>query len=282
MSVKIIIDSACDLPQEMIKQLDVKVMPLLVYVDEVEYEDTKTIEAKEFYEKMREGSSVRTAQISVKIFHDEFIKYVNSDDEYLYISFSSGLSGTYQTAEMVRKELKETYPELKLKIYDSKCASVGLGMIVDYAVSLSEKGNNIDQIISLIDEKASRMEHIITVDDMEYLYRGGRISKSKALIGGMLNIKPIINMEKGELKLIAKARSKKKVIIKMLDIMEERGSNLSQQTIGIHHGDDWDTAGIVEQMIRKRFGVEKFIVTYAGCVLGAHLGPGALSVFFTR
>jgi len=281
MSVKIIIDSAYDLPQELIDRLDVKIMPLLVYVDEIEYEDKKTIEPKEFYEKMRKGSSVRTAQVSVNTFHDEFIKYVNSNDEYLYISFSSGLSGTYQTAEMVRKELKETYPEFKLKIYDSKCASIGLGLIVDYAVSLAEKGKNVDQIINLIDAKASRMEHIITVDDIEYLYRGGRISKSKALISGVLNIKPIINMEKGELKLIAKARSKKKAIIKMLDIMDDRGSNISQQTIGIHHGDDWVTAGIVERMIRERFGVEKFIVTYAGCVLGAHLGPGAISIFFT-
>ncbi len=282
MSVKIIVDSACDLPQEMIKRLDVKVMPLLVYVDGIEYKDKETIKPKELYEKMRNGSSVRTAQISLKMFHDEFIKYVNSDDEYLYISFSSGLSGTYQTAEMVRKELKETYPELKLKIYDSKCASVGLGMIVDFAVSLAEKGKNIDQIISLIDDKASRMEHIITVDDMEYLYRGGRISKSKAVVGGILNIKPIINIEKGELKLIGRARSQKKTIIKMLDIMEERGKDISQQTIGIHHGDNLATAGIMEQMIRERFGVNKFIVTYAGSVLGAHLGPGALSIFFTR
>ncbi len=281
MRVRIIADSTCDLPKEIVKNSKIEIMPMLVYIDETEYEEGVTIEPKYLYDKMRKGSSTRTAQITATTLYNQFIKYVDSDDEYLYIALSSELSGTYQTAKMVLEELKETYPEFKLRIYDSKCASVGLGLVVDYAVKLAEDGVGIDQIIKLVDLKASHMEHIITVDDIEYLYRGGRISKSKAVIGGVLNIKPIINMEKGKLKLIGKARSQKQVIRRMLDIMEQRGSNLSQQTIGIHHGDDLHTAEVVEKMIRERFGVKNFIVNYAGCVMGAHLGPGAISIFFT-
>ncbi len=284
MGVKIIADSACDLPQEMINRLNIEIMPLLVYIDEIEYEDAKTLEPKQLYEKMRRGHSTRTAQITAKTLYDKFIKYANENenDEHLYITFSSELSGTYQTAEMIRRELKEKYPEFKLRVYDSKCASVGLGLIIDYAVKLANEGTEIDKIIRLIDEKASKMEHIITVDDIEYLFRGGRISRSQALIGGMLNIKPIICMEKGKLKPLGKVRTRKKSISRILDIMEERGSDLSLQTVGINHGDDWETAELVEKMIRERFGVEKFIVNYAGCAIGAHLGPGALAIFFTN
>lgn len=280
MSIKIITDSGCDLPKTLLETLDIDMMPLLVYLDDVEHNDGETLSHKEFYDAMRAGVKTRTAQIPTVVFEEHFRRYAEIGDEVLYIAFSSGLSGTYQTAELVRSDLMEEYPNFKLHIIDSKCASIGFGLVVYYAAQMAKAGESIENIIEKTMLNKDHMEHIFTVDDLEYLYRGGRVSRGAAVVGSMLNIKPILDVEDGKLVPLQKIRSRKKAIKRMVEIMDERGVNLDQQTIGINHGDDLEAAELLQSMIVEKFGSKDFILNYVGCAIGAHSGPGTLSVFF--
>ncbi|MBI9012048.1 MAG: DegV family protein [Clostridiales bacterium] len=280
MSIKIITDSGCDLPKSLLEMLDIDVMPLLVYLDDVEHKDGETITHKAFFDAMRAGAKTRTAQIPTVVFEEHFRRYAEIGDDVLYIAFSSGLSGTYQTAELVRNDIIEEYPNFKLHIIDSKCASIGFGLVVYYAAQMAKSGESLENIIEKTMFNKDHMEHIFTVDDLEYLYRGGRVSRGAAVVGSMLNIKPILDVEDGKLVPLQKIRSRKKAIKRMIEIMDERGVNLDQQTIGINHGDDLETAELLQSMIVEKFGSSDFILNYVGCAIGAHSGPGTLSVFF--
>lgn len=279
MAVKILTDSGCDLPKALLKELNVDVMPLIVYLDDEEYLDGE-VDPKFFFDGMRSGAKTRTAQIAAPIFEKTFGQYAESGDDVLYIAFSSGLSGTYQTSEIVKSDMLEKYPDYNLHIIDSKAASIGFGLIVYYAAQLAGEGKSIDEVIERTEFCRDHMEHIFTVDDLEYLYRGGRVSRGAAVVGSMLNIKPILDVEDGKLVPIQKIRSRKKVIKRMIEIMEERGVDLENQVVGINHGDDLETAELIKSMIQDKFGTKEFILNYVGCVIGAHSGPGTLSVFF--
>ena len=283
MSIKIISDSACDLSDELMKEINVDILPIVVIKDEIEYLDKIDITPLEVYEGMRNGTVYKTAQVPATMFEDEFRKIAENDEDSIYIAFSSGLSGTYQTSVIVRDTLKEEYPNLKLDIVDSKAASVGQGMIVLEAARMAKEGKSKKEIINMIEFYAKHLEHIITVDNIEYLYRGGRVSKTEAFVGGLLNIKPIIDInEDGQLKPIDKVRGQKKALKKMLDIMEERGkdANLQDQIIGILHTDDWELVDTIKGKIEERFGVTEFVADNVGAAIGAHTGPGMAAIFF--
>lgn len=279
MAVKILTDSGCDLPKSLLDELNVDMMPLIVYLDDKEYHDGD-VDPKFFFDAMRGGAKTRTAQITAPIFEETFEKYAQSEDDVLYIAFSSGLSGTYQTSEIVKQDMLEKYPNYKLHIIDSKAASIGFGLIVYYAAKLAAEGKSLDEVIRCTEFCKAHMEHIFTVDDLEYLYRGGRVSRGAAVVGSMLNIKPILDVEDGKLIPIQKIRSRKKAIKRMLEIMDERGVALDKQVVGINHGDDLEAAEKVKEMIQEKFGTTEFVLNYVGCVIGAHSGPGTLSVFF--
>lgn len=279
MAVKILTDSGCDLPKSLLKELNVDVMPLVVYLDDEEHFDGE-VDPKFFFDAMRGGAKTRTAQITAPTFEETFGRYAESGDDVLYIAFSSGLSGTYQTSELVKSDMLEQYPNYNLNIIDSKAASIGHGLIVYYAAKMASEGKAIDEVIQCTEFCRDHMEHIFTVDDLEYLYRGGRVSRGAAVVGSMLNIKPILDVEDGKLVPIQKIRSRKKVIKRMIEIMEERGVDLNNQVVGINHGDDIETAEMIKSMIQEKFGTKEFILNYVGCVIGAHSGPGTLSVFF--
>jgi len=279
MAIKLITDTGCDLPKSLLEDLNVDVMPLMVYLDDVEYRDGLDISHEDFYEKMRAGSKTRTAQIPTPVMEDTFNKYISQGDDLLYIAFSSNLSGTYQTAMMLRNDMIEG-KETNFQVLDSKCASIGFGLVVYYAAKDIEKGLSFDQVVENAKNNARSMEHIFTVDNLEYLYRGGRVSRGAAVVGTVLNIKPILDVEDGKLIPLQKIRSRKKAINRMLEIMEERGTDLQGQTIGINHGDDLETALMIKSRIEDQFGCHDFIINYVGCAIGAHSGPGTLSVFF--
>jgi DegV family protein with EDD domain len=280
MAIKIITDTGCDLPKEMLETLNIDVMPLMVYLGEEEYRDGLDISHEEFYKRMRSGAKTRTSQVPTPILEESFLKYKDSGDDVLYISFSSNLSGTYQTAEMVKNDILDKFPEYSLHIVDSKCASIGFGLVVYYAAQYAKMGLSIEDLIKKVQEHCDHMEHIFTVDDLEYLFRGGRVSRGAAVMGTMLNIKPILDVEDGRLIPLQKIRTRKKAIHRMLEIMDERGVDLKNQMIAINHGDDLKTALEVKAMIQSKYGTENFIVNYVGCAIGAHSGPGTLSVFF--
>ncbi|ONG61962.1 DegV family protein [Bacillus cereus] len=281
MGVKIITDSAADLPVELLQAYDIDLIPLRVYDEaETEYLDGVTLESVTLLQKMREGAVYRTSLPSLETFQEKFVSYAKEGNSCIYLAFSSELSGTYQSSVVIKEEVKETYANLDLEIIDTKCASLGQGLVVLEAAKMAKDGASKEDILKRVDFLMSHMEHIFTVADLQYLVRGGRLSKVAGFIGGLLNIKPILNVEEGKLVPLEKVRGKKKVLSRIVDIMEERGKDLKGQTIGMTHGDDLETAEALKSLITERFGCEVFIVNTIGAAIGAHTGPGVITLFF--
>ncbi|MDZ4491738.1 DegV family protein [Bacillus cereus] len=281
MGVKIITDSAADLPVELLQAYDIDLIPLRVYDEaETEYLDGVTLESVTLLQKMREGAVYRTSLPSLETFQEKFVSYAKEGNPCIYLAFSSELSGTYQSSVVIKEEVKETYANLDLEIIDTKCASLGQGLVVLEAAKMAKDGASKEDILKRVDFLMSHMEHIFTVADLQYLVRGGRLSKVAGFIGGLLNIKPILNVEEGKLVPLEKVRGKKKVLSRIVDIMEERGKDLKGQTIGMTHGDDLETAEALKLLITERFGCEVFIVNTIGAAIGAHTGPGVITLFF--
>lgn len=281
MSVKIITDSAADLPVELLQAYDIDLIPLRVYDEaETEYLDGVTLESVTLLQHMREGAVYRTSLPSLETFQEKFVSYAKEGNPCIYLAFSSELSGTYQSSVLIKEEVKETYANLDLEIIDTKCASLGQGLVVLEAAKMAKDGASKEDILKRVDFLMNHMEHIFTVADLQYLVRGGRLSKVAGFIGGLLNIKPILNVEEGKLVPLEKVRGKKKVLGRIVDIMEERGKKLKGQTIGITHGDDLETAEALKALITERFGCEVFIVNTIGAAIGAHTGPGVITLFF--
>ncbi|MGN4738800.1 DegV family protein [Bacillus cereus group sp. MYBK227-1] len=281
MGVKIITDSAADLPVELLQAYDIDLIPLRVYDEaETEYLDGVTLESVTLLQKMREGAVYRTSLPSLETFQEKFVSYAKEGNPCIYLAFSSELSGTYQSSVVIKEEVKETYANLDLEIIDTKCASHGQGLVVLEAAKMAKDGASKEDILKRVDFLMSHMEHIFTVADLQYLVRGGRLSKVAGFIGGLLNIKPILNVEEGKLVPLEKVRGKKKVLSRIVDIMEERGKDLKGQTIGMTHGDDLETAEALKSLITERFGCEVFIVNTIGAAIGAHTGPGVITLFF--
>lgn len=280
MTVKILTDSACDLPKDIIEEYDIEVMPLIVILNGNEYGDGVDMEPKNLYKLMREGEAPKTAQVSPGRFKEVFTKYASENREVIYIGFSSELSGTFNTSLLMKQEIMEEYPEAKLEVYDTKAASLGFGLIVHKAAQLAKEGKSMEEILETVDFYSKHMEHIFTVDDLEYLYRGGRVSKTKAFVGGLLNLKPLLDVEEGKLIPIEKIRGRNKVIKRMIEVMKERGNDLENQLVAISHGDDLERAMQLKEMMESKFGVKDFIINTIGCAIGSHSGPGTLSIFF--
>lgn len=282
MTVKILSDSACDLPEDIIREYDIDILPIVVIKDDVEYFDRETIDPISVYDDMRKGGVYTTSQITANTFSKKFSEYAKNKESVIYIAFSSGLSGTYQTSELAREIVKEDYPGLDLDIVDTKAASGGFGLIVLYAAKLAREGKNKEELLRAIDFFKDAMQHIFTVDDIEYLFRGGRVTRTQAFVGGILNIKPVLHVEDGKLIPLEKVRGKNKVYKTMLDIMEKRseGVDLKKQIIGITHGDNIEGANKLKELMEERFGVDKFMINTIGAAIGAHSGPGTLAIFF--
>ncbi|HHK5563094.1 TPA: DegV family protein [Bacillus thuringiensis] len=281
MGVKIITDSAADLPVELLQAYDIDLIPLRVYDEaETEYLDGVTLESVTLLQKMREGAVYRTSLPSLETFQEKFVSYAKEGNPCIYLAFSSELSGTYQSSVVIKEEVKETYLDLDLEIIDTKCASLGQGLVVLEAAKMAKDGASKEDILNRVAFLMNHMEHIFTVADLQYLVRGGRLSKVAGFIGGLLNIKPILNVEEGKLVPLEKVRGKKKVLSRIVDIMEERGKDLKGQTIGMTHGDDLETAEALKALITERFGCEVFIVNTIGAAIGAHTGPGVITLFF--
>jgi DegV family protein with EDD domain len=280
MKVHIIADSACDLPIDYFEERNISFLPLSVEMNGEQLKDQIDIKPKQIYDAMREGSTIKTSQASPLQFKEVFTDLASKEVPSLYVAFSSELSGTYQTAMMIRNEVLEEYPNFELTIVDSKCASLGHGLAVKYASDLSESGRPLGEIEAAVKDYCKKMEHIFTVDNLEYLARGGRISKTSAFVGGLLNIKPLLHVEDGKLIPLEKIRGRKKVFRRIIEIMKERGVNLQNQTIAISHGDDQDAANEMKAMIEEAFSPKEIYINYVGAVVGAHAGPGTLAIFF--
>jgi DegV family protein with EDD domain len=280
MPVRILADSGCDLPLHCLEENHVTLFPLKVLLNNQEYEDLLTIESKTIFNAIRSGQVPKTSQVSPVIFEETFTDMALHNEEGIYIAFSSQLSGTYQTAVMMYEQVKEKYPDFNLTIIDSKCASLGCGLIVREAVRLSNDGATHEEIVKRAIFLSSHMEHLFTVEDLDYLAKGGRVSKASAFLGGLLNIKPLLNVEDGKLVPIEKIRGKKKLMNRIIEVMKERGVRFEEQTVGISHADDEKTALEMKQLIQTELHAKEVTITEIGGVIGSHTGPGTIAIFF--
>lgn len=280
MAIRIITDSGCDLPEQILRKYNIEVLPLYVYLQNEEFLDGVTITPKDVYAGMRMGKIYTTAQVPPNKFYDAFKKCAENKDTCIYIGFSSGLTGTYQSSIIAKEDILEEFPSFDIHVIDTKQASLGLGLIVYKAAKMAMDGKCKEEILKVIDFSLEHTESIFTVDNLEYLFRGGRVSRTSAMIGGLLNIKPILDIENGKLIPIEKVRGRKKVIKRIFELIEERGSNIQEQVIGISHGDDIKTAEELRTMIQEKFGCKEFLINTIGGVIGSHVGPGTVAVFF--
>ena len=274
-------DSTCDLPAELYSQLGVKILKLSFEIDGQSHSDGD-MDYHEFYDKMRNGSLTKTSQISPAQAEAAFEKQIKKGLDILYLSFSSGLSGTFNSACMARDNLLEKYPDARIVCIDSLCASTGEGLLLYKAWEKMCEGYDIDELARWIEENKLHVCHLFTVDDLVYLQRGGRISKVTAVAGAILGIKPILHVDdEGRLVAIGKVRGRKQSLNKIIDLMCERIEGYENPVIGISHGDCWGDADYIAELARRKLGQEtKVITSYVGTVIGAHSGPGTLAFFF--
>lgn len=280
----IMTDSSCDLSQELADQLGLEVLPLEVMADGKNYRnwlDGREIGFKEFYKLAREGKELKTSAVNTAAFEEKMEKLLEEGKDILYIGFSEGLSTTYNSGEAAARELREKYPDRKIYTVDTLAASLGQGMIIYYAAKKKEAGATIEEVRDFVENEKLHMCHWFTVDDLNYLKRGGRISAATAAVGTMLSIKPVMHMDnEGHLVAVGKARGRKAALCQLLDTMGELGEGLEGQTTFICHSDCMDDAQYVASQMKERFGVAQVNINWIGPVIGAHTGPGTIGIFF--
>lgn len=281
MALKIVTDSASDIPRWVIEKYGLHVIPTPVVIDDKDYFDGQTIFPEEFYNILRSGKDVKTYHINSQMFYDNFLPYAQRGDEVIYICFSTGIAGTYNAANIAKTELLEEYPDFDLTIIDSKCASMGFGLATYYALKMQQAGAGKKELIEAIQWYCDHMEHIFTVKTLEYLLKGGRLSRTSAFAGSLLDIKPIIEVnDLGALEPIEKIRGRQKSLKRLVEIVGERGKDLTNQIVGIVHGDDAETMEAVKEMLKNTYGCRHFMDNYIGCAIGAHTGPGIIGIVF--
>lgn len=284
MNFEIITDSGSNLTDTIINDYAINIMSLTFRINEKEFisysKDAKT-NNKKYYEMMRQGEVIQTSQLNYEVCRQAFESILKEGKDILYIGFSSALSGTFNVSELVAKELQPVYPNRKIYTVDSLSASMGQGLIVFNAAELKKQGKSIEEIKQWIIDNRLRLCHYFTVDDLKYLKRGGRLSASKAMIGSLLNIKPVLHVNnEGKLVPISKAKGRRKSLEALLNEMTLKCIQPEEQLIFIAHGDCLDDANLLETMIREKFKVKNIIINEIDPVIGAHSGPGTIALFF--
>lgn len=281
MAFCIITDSASDVPERVIKEYDLHVIPTPVTIEGKDYFDGETIFPDQFYEIQASGKEIKTYHINQFMFHEHFLPFAQRDDEVLYICFSTGIAGTYNAAKLAYEEILEEYPDYKLTIIDSKCASVGYGLVVERLLHMQKNGAPRELLLEAAEFFCAHMEHAVTVMELGYLFKGGRLSKTSFLAGTVLDIKPIIIVdENGSLKAVEKVRGWKKAQKRILDMVGEKGKNLEKQVIGVCYGTDAEAFEYLKKELRERYHVKDLLEGRVGCAIGAHTGPGILGIVF--
>lgn len=276
------VDSACDMSAEILKEWNVRYTNLTFRFDgdETEYSN-EAMPAKEFYDKMRQGEIARTAAANTEQFKALFEEALTQGQDVFYLGFSSGLSGTYNAARIAAEELREAYPDRKIVTFDSLAASAGYGLMLYLLTQKRDTGASMEELAAYAEEICLHIVHWFTVDDLQYLKRGGRISPTVAIIGNMLGIKPVLHVDnEGKLISMAKVRGRKAALKAMADKIRQTALDPKNGVVFISHGDCPDDAEALAQLIRNDTGAEVMITTYVGPVIGAHSGPGTLALFF--
>lgn len=277
----IMTDSTVDLPKEyLIEELQVPYIPLSYIMDGVTYEDMSGLSGKEFFDKIRAGSLPTTSQVNPEQAKKALEQYVKEEKDILFIGFSSALSGTFNSIRMAAEELMEEYPERKIITVDSLCACLGEGLLVYKAVQLKRAGKSLEEVAKWTEENKLHICHNVAIDDLNHLHRGGRVSKTAAIMGTMIQIKPIIHMnDNGELQVIGKQRGRKKALQHIVNMAVEQSKGWENDIIMIIHGDCEEDAQYVAKLVREKMGIENILINCIGSVIGSHTGPGVVAVF---
>ena len=280
----ILTDSSADLGEEMVRKLDVQVVPLGFVLDGQvyhDYPDNRDMDPHAFYERLRKGDAATTNAVNTAQYTEALEPLLQAGRDVLVLAFSSGLSATYQSSVIAVEELRAKYPERKLYTVDTLCASLGQGLLVWYAAQLRERGRSIKEVQDWVEEHKLNLCHQFTVDDLYFLKRGGRVSAATALVGSMLHIKPILHVDsEGHLINIDKVRGRQASLKALVDRMEETAIDPGSLTVFISHGDCLEDAQMVAEIVKKRFGVDEVYINYVGPVIGAHSGPGTVALFY--
>ena len=278
---KIITDSGCDLPQEMLCRLDVQTVPLIVNFKGEDREDTVDVGIKEMYAGLRDGEAATTSAVNPDRWMEKMEGVLAQGMDVLTVTFSSGLSTTYQSAVIAGNELKEKYPDRKILVVDSLAASLGQGLLIWYACKMKDAGLSIEELAKWIEDNRQNLCHWFTVDDLMYLKRGGRVSAATALVGTMLQIKPVLHVDsEGHLINVAKSRGRKASIQALAQKAIELGEGYDNSTMFISHGDCIEDAEYLAGLVKEKCGVKEVFIGYIGAVIGSHSGPGTLALFF--
>ncbi len=280
MAIKIITDSSSDLTTEQANKYGIRVLPLLVYVDDVEYRDNIDISADQLMEAMLNGKKTHTGQIPPAELFELYEELAETNDSYLYFPISSELSGSYATTVSTLAQFKEDHPNFQMTVIDTRCVSQGLGQMLIELSELIKTGISEQKALDYIEKRRKNIEHIFTVDKLDWLLAGGRVSKSQAVVGNLLNIKPILHIEDGKLIPFDKARGNKKKLQAIKNYIETKAINLEGKIVPITHANNLKEAELIKDYLIEEHKVKEVIIADLGSVIAAHCGPGLLCVFF--
>lgn len=283
MAYVITTDTTCDMPREFLEKNQINTLSLSYTIDDKTYTgigDDK-LAPKEFYDRLRGGSMPQTAQANPDQAAALFKKYLEQGISVLHIAFSSALSGSYQSTVIAADELNGNYGDAKVVTIDSRCASMGEGLFVYYAAQLKQEGKSFDEAAEWLEAHKLNICHNFTVDDLFHLHRGGRVSKTAAVFGSMLGVKPVLHVDnEGRLIPIQKVRGRKQSLAALVDNMEKLRGSHKNEVVFISHGDCLEDAQFVADEVKKRFGIQDVWIDFVGPVIGTHSGAGTVALFF--
>ena len=278
---QIITDSCCDFSAQQYADLNLVMIPLSVEFRGSVTKDRNDDSLKELYDGMRAGEAAKTAAVNPESWKEVIEPVLAAGKDALVMAFSSGLSTTYQSAVIAAEELKETYPERKILVVDTLCASMGQGLLVWYACRKRDEGMSLEDVCAWVEANKLHLCHWFTVDDLMHLKRGGRVSAATALVGTMLQIKPVLHVDdEGHLINVAKARGRKASIDALAKKVGELGAGFDNSTMFISHGDCREDAEYLAGILKEKYGAREVVISYVGAVIGSHAGPGTLALFF--
>ena len=281
MNYQIITDSCCDFPTPMYETLGLSFVPLSVEFRGETNDDRNDDSLKDMYDGLRAGEAAKTSAVNPTRWSEIMEPVLSAGEDLLVLAFSSGLSTTYQSAVIAAQELREKYPERKIFTVATLSASMGQGLLVWYACQKRDAGMSLEEVYTWVEENKLHLCHWFTVDDLMYLRRGGRISAATALVGTMLQIKPVLHVDdEGHLISMAKARGRKASLDALARKTVELGANYDNSTMFISHGDCLEDAQYLAKQLKEKYGVKEVIISYVGAVIGSHSGPGTVALFF--
>lgn len=276
-------DNNSDLPESFYKEHGLGCTYLSYSIDGKNYTHENFLSDHEFYEKMRNGAMPTTAQVNPEDVKLMMKPYLEAGKDILHIAFSSGLSGTYNSTRIAAEELTEEYPDRKIIVVDSLGASLGQGLLVYLAQMKKEAGEDMEAVAKWTQENRNNMIHLFTVDDLFHLHRGGRVSKTTAIVGSMLNIKPVLHVDsEGKLTALGKIRGRKKALLELTKLMDKKIGKYADtcDTIFVSHGDCEEEAKFVVEKVKEKYPIKTVLINNVGATIGAHSGPGTVALFF--